>query len=663
MSLQAINQYHNAVHKIKQYSGADHEQAIKDEFKKLINIYCEKQNLLLVSEISEKIIDSKNNKLIKPDGIVFDWTQSKRGYWESKANVDLDQEIEKKINAGYSLENILFQDNKTAILYRNENRLLTASLHDEHELDKLLTEFVNYESKETKQFLNAVEQFKINLPSILEKLRLMINEQNKNISFILQRNNFLKICQNSINPDITLEGVNELLIQHILTEDIFVSVFSDAQFHHENNIAKELYKVESTFFNGSIKRDTLHDIQGYYAVIKNKAGQVHNKDKQKFLKAIYENFYKIYNPKTADKQGIVYTPDEIVKFQIESVDYLLVKHFGKTLADKTVKILDPCTGTGTYICKLIESDIIPPHRLKDKYQQDIFANELGLLPYYIANLNIEYTYQQKMGNYEEFNHICWVDTLDNTDFGLGIDGGINLDLQEIISTENTERIKKQNAENISVIMGNPPYNANQQNENDNNKNREYFARDDKGKMLKIGGIDGRIQDTYIKKSTAQKTKVYDMYSRFYRWASDRITAKEEKGIIAFITNNSFINSKTFDGFRECIKTEFDFAYIIDTRSDVRINPKIAGTTHNVFGIQTGVALMFLIKEDESKNKFCKIYYTHLADELLKNDKLDWFLSNKLEKISFDRIIPDKNNNWINQAENDFDKLIPLADKN
>ena len=156
------------------------------------------------------------------------------------------------------------------------------------------------------------------------------------------------------------------------------------------------------------------------------------------------------------------------------------------------------------------------------------------------------------------------------------------------SAENAERIKKQNERKISVIIGNPPYNANQQNENDNNKNREYFMDYKK----KTGGVDGRIKDTFIKYSTAQKTKVYDMYSRFFRWAMDRLN---EEGIISFITNRSFIDSKTFDGFRKCLAEEFDFIYIIDTNSDVRKNPKIAGTTHNVFGIQTGVAIMFLVK--------------------------------------------------------------------
>lgn len=578
MTIQAIHQYHNAIHKIYQFSGQSHEQAIKDEFKRLLNHYCDSRNLLVVSEIN---IKNKRGDLIRPDGIIKNNLRLDCGYWESKANVNLEKEILAKINVGYPLSNTLFQDDKTAILYQNNQRFLEIPLENERELDQLLTQFVSYESQEIKEFNAAIEQFKQDLPHILEALRGMIAVQEKsNPAFISARANFLTVCQHSINPAITPSDINEMLLQHILTEEIFTSIFSDSQFHRENNIAKELYNVENTFFSGTTKRNTLAGIQGYYAVIKaNSAAIADHHDKQFFLKSIYENFYKAYNPKAADRLGIVYTPREIVKFQIETVDLLLEKHFSKSLADEGVKILDPCTGTGTYLCDLI--DYLPPHRLAHKYAHDIYANELGLLPYYIANLNIEYTYQQKMNEYVEFNHICWMDTLDNASANFT---GSNNDLFGL-SIENTARIKQQNAAKISVILGNPPYNANQQNENDNNKNREYPA------------IDKRIKETYIDKSTAQKTKVYDMYARFLRWASDRL---QDNGMISFIINRSFIDSRTFDGFRKSLAEEFDFVYIVDTQSDVRKNPKLSGTKHNVFGIQTGVAVLFLVKKSGEK---------------------------------------------------------------
>lgn len=247
-----------------------------------------------------------------------------------------------------------------------------------------------------------------------------------------------------------------------------------------------------------------------------------------------------------------------------------------------------------------------------------------------------------MGKYEEFTNLCFVDTLDNLGFTFM---GKQTNLFAPFSQENSLRIIKQNTRKISVIIGNPPYNANQVNENENNKNREYPE------------IDKRIKDTFIKYSKAQKTKVYDMYSRFYRWAFDRI---QDKGIIAFVTNRSFIDSKTFDGFRKVIQTEFDQAYIIDTISDVRANPKIAGTTHNVFGIQTGVAVMFLIKkQNRVKGAQCSIFYTALDDNWKKEQKLQWFTENSISSASFTHIHPDKNSNWLNNTDNDFDKLLPM----
>ena len=257
---------------------------------------------------------------------------------------------------------------------------------------------------------------------------------------------------------------------------------------------------------------------------------------------------------------------------VENTDYLLYKHFNRFLSDKNVEILDPATGTGTFICDII--DYIHKNELDYKYKNEIHANELAILPYYIANLNIEFTYKQRMQKYAEFENLCFVDTLDN----MGFDYAAKNDELFAISQENTERNKRQNERKISVIIGNPPYNANQMNENDNNKNREYPE------------IDKRIKETFIKYSTAQKTKMYDMYSRFYRWAMDRLG---DEGIIAFITNRSFINSRTFDGFRKVVQNDFDFCYVVDLGGDIRT--KTDNDTANVFGIMVGVAIMFLVK--------------------------------------------------------------------
>lgn len=510
-------------------------------------------------------------------------------------------------------------------------------------LDSILKEFINFKSEIVYHFETAIENFKADIPKIIEVLRNKIEQtgaQNKN--FISARNAFLELCKEEINPEITLADIREMMIQHLLTGDIFNKIFDDPDFHRHNTIASELEKLIEILFTYSERRNLLESIAHYYDTINAAAaGIADHHEKQKFLKVLYENFYKVYNPKAADRLGVIYTPNEIVNFMIESTDYLLHKHFGKTMADKNVDILDPATGTGTFICDIIEH--IPKQNLIYKYKNELHANEVAILPYYIASLNIEYTYKQKMGLYAEFENICFVDTLDNT---ISMYYGTQTGMFGL-SSENANRIKKQNDKKISVIIGNPPYNANQKNENENNKNREY------------PNIDKRIKETFIAKSTAQKTKVYDMYARFYRWAMDRL---DKNGIIALITNRSFIDSRTFDGFRKCIQDEFNYAYIIDTKSDVRANPKIAGTTHNVFGIQTGVAIMLLVKKENNDEK-CKIEYVSMEDNWRKEEKLEWLKNHKLQDIVFETVNPDKNNNWLNLSENnDWETLIPVADK-
>ena len=274
---------------------------------------------------------------------------------------------------------------------------------------------------------------------------------------------------------------------------------------------------------------------------------------------------------------------------------------------------------------------------------------MAILPYYIANLNIEYTYKEKTGRYLEFPNLCFVDTLDNMDWqgatggAVARQGSFNLGG---LSAENWMRVQLQNEKTISVIIGNPPYNANQQNENDNNKNRTY------------PDIDQRISDTYIASSGAQKTKQYDMYKRFIRWASDRLA---DDGIIAFITNRAYIDTRQDDGFRQVAAEEFTDIYLLDLGSDVRRNPKISGTTHNVFGIQTGVAIGFLVR-DKSKLGECSIHYASREDAELARDKLSYLRGAKLDEIAFEDITPDSKNNWLNQSNSDFDSLLPLANR-
>ena len=644
MSEFSIKQYQNEVEKIIQFGGTKKETAIRNAFYNLLNEYASQKGLMLVTEIAIKATNS--NRMVTPDGTLKDILRQDWGYWESKdESDDLNEEIIKKFDKGYPKENILFEDSQTAILIQNGNEVMRVSFSDIEALHRLLTMFVSFERPEVIHFRKAIEHFKEDIPKVTETIRSIIIEAEKtNHEYIKAAGIFLKLCHDSINPEITIEDVREMIIQHILTEDIFNTIFDETQFHRENNIARELETVIHTFFTGNTRRVALSSIKHYYdAINAAAAGIADHHEKQKFLKVVYETFYKSYNPKAADRLGVVYTPNEIVRFMIESTDYLLNKHFKKYLEDKNVEILDPATGTGTFICDII--DYLRKEKVEYKYKNEIHANEVAILPYYISNLNIEFTYTQKMGKYAEFENLCFVDTLDNMGFAFI---GKQIDMFAPFTEENSKRIKKQNSKRIAVIIGNPPYNANQANENDNNKNREYPE------------IDKRIKDTFIKYSTAQKTKLYDMYARFYRWAFDRL---DNNGVIAFITNRSFIDSRTFDGFRKTIQNEFEAAYIIDTKSDVRANPKIAGTTHNVFGIQTGVAIMFLIKKFKRENVTCKIHYTALDDFWKKEKKLQWLSENSLQQIPFEIVRPDKKNNWINIADNDFESLLPLENSN
>ncbi len=331
---------------------------------------------------------------------------------------------------------------------------------------------------------------------------------------------------------------------------------------------------------------------------------------------------------------------------IESADWLCQKHFGKALIDRDVEILDPATGTGTFICELLEHFRGQKDKLAHKYKEELHANEVAILPYYVTNLNIEATYAAIMGQYADYPNLCFVDTLDNV-AGLGIGSGHQHDLFGALSEENVERIKRQNRRKISVVIGNPPYNANQQNENDNNKNRTYPK------------IDQRIKDTYIKQSTAQKTKAYDMYTRFFRWASDRL---HDDGILAFVTNRSFIDSRTMDGFRKAVAGEYSDVYVVDLGGDVRANPKLSGTKNNVFGIQTGVAISFLVKRKRAKDEKheCRIHYVRRPEMATAEEKLEWLGSAELSRLQLEVVRPDGKANWINLTYNDFEKLLPLA---
>ena len=542
-----IDRYHRELADLIEFGGADNEENIRPAFQNCLSAYCAEhsERLVLVPEL-------RSDRSNKPDGTVRDSLRMTRGLWEAKdTHDDLDREIRNKLDQGYSGDNILFEDSRTAVLFQDQQEVLRTDMIAPAALHELIRKFLDYELPEIQEFRSARQQFKTDLPTVLERLReTVVEAEADNPRYQEAARIFLELCHQSISPNVSNDQVREMLIQHILTKDIFLRVFDEDQFHRENNVARQLDALEGTFFTGDVRRQAIDRLRSYYGAIGRAADDIAGYgEKQQFIKGIYEDFYQAYNPGAADRLGVVYTPNEVVDFIIRGTDWLLQKHFGKTLADNNVNILDPATGTGTFITNLINH--LPSDRLEYKYLNEVYANEVEILPYYIANLNIEYTYKERTDRYLEFPNLSFVDTLDNMDWkgasGAAVQRQTQLNLGGV-SEENWIRVQEQNEQPISVIVGNPPYNANQQNENDNNKNREYPA------------IDRRIRETYIKESTAQKTKQYDMYKRFIRWASDRL---EDDGIVGFITNRAYLETRQDDGFRQVAAQEFTDIYVLD----------------------------------------------------------------------------------------------------
>lgn len=528
MSELLINHFLAELDRVKKFSGSLSESTVREAFKDLLKAWSRQKNLHFIAELP---LESNQKTRVIPDGTILHDLRVPLGYWEAKDTADdLDEEISKKFAKGYPQDNIVFENSHTAVLIQNRQEVMRAAMTDVTELNRLLTRFFAYERPEIEDFRKAVQQFKTDLPAVLEALRARIDAAYaENAGFQAAAEAFLAQAKQTINPSVTDTDVREMLIQHILTEEIFSHVFNDGEFHRENNIARALYGLESQFFTGAVKRETLHALQPYYAAINSNAALItSHHEKQTFLKVIYENFYKVYNPKAADRLGVVYTPNEIVRFMIEGADWLTQKHFHRSLIDRDVQILDPATGTGTFICELLEHFRGQPDKLAHKYKHELHANEVAILPYYVANLNIEATYAAISGQFAEYPSLCFVDTLDNV-AALGIYSGHQHDLFGAMSDENIARVKRQNEKTISVIIGNPPYNAWQQLYSDRNPNRNYVR------------VDERIKATYVKAGDAKnQMSLYDMYVRFFRWASDRLN---KDGVLAFVTNRSFADSR------------------------------------------------------------------------------------------------------------------------
>ena len=581
--------------------------------------------------------------------IVIDGTVTKLGlplaYWEAKdIHDDLPQAIQEKRQAGYPLDNILFQTPERGILIQNGQTALDTDLTDRNKLVDTLQLLFSYTTPVHEDWERAVADFKTRIPDLAAEMMNLIEERyDADTDFRTAFNAFYETCRAAINPNLSRTAVEEMLIQHILTERIFRTVFDHSDFTRRNIIASEIEKVIDILTRNYMSRDDfLRPLDPFYTAIENAARDCHDfSQKQHLLNTFYEQFFQGFSEDVADTHGIVYTPQPIVDFMVNSVSHILETEFGRSLSDTGVHIIDPFVGTGNFIVRLMQE--ISGTALQHKYQHELHCNEVMLLPYYIANLNIEQEYYNRTRQYLPFEGIALADTFELLE-----------DRQmQLFTEQNTERVERQKETDMFVVIGNPPYNMGQVNENDNNKNRKYET------------MDKRVKDTYVADSTARlRNKLSDPYVKAIRWASDRVG---QDGIIALVTNNSFLDATAFDGMRKHLHQDFNSIYILDLKGNVRSDSMREGIPigekHTVFGLaaMVGISVTFFVK---SRHDSHKIYYHGVDWKATRQEKFN--LVQKavtIDEIEWNEITPNKRHTWLTEGLHaEFDTFIPMGNK-
>ncbi|MDE0468337.1 MAG: N-6 DNA methylase [Candidatus Poribacteria bacterium] len=631
---------------LKEYEkiGAEHEGAVRIAFQNLLQHYCRQVNLILVCE---KTRYTKTNKRIRLDGEIVDAFGLLHGHWEAKdTQDDLPTEAQRKSEAGYPFKNIIIQSPNRALLYQNGHLRLDCDLTDPKNLINLFETFFGYQEENIVDWYAAVEEFREKVPVLGRGVAKRIQtEMQDNPAFLQAFQSFHQQCKASIDPNLTEAQVEEMLIQHLLTERIFRTVFDNPDFTNRNIIAQEIEKVIHILTRRSPSRsEFLRPLNPFYVAIEKTAAAITDfSQKQDFLNTVYEQFFQGFSVKVADTHGIVYTPQPIVDFMVKSVEHILKTEFGRSLSDMGVHIIDPFVGTGNFIVRLMQE--IQGRRLPQKYREELHCNEVMLLPYYIANLNIEHAYFERTDSYEPFPHICFVDTFDTVDL---MDAPHQTGQFSYFTPENTLRVEEQRETPMFVVIGNPPYNARQTNENDNNRNRPHTA------------VDSRVRNTFAADSNAQsKNKLYDPYVKAFRWAMDKLS---DEGIVAFVTNNSFIDGQMFDGMRRHLAEEFNTLYILNLGGNVR---KGQPGDSNVFGIQVGVSVNFLVKSKRSGEiSPARIFYNDETVDVSKARTFTFLDENQhVGNLDWQKLTPDKRYTWLTGGLHaDFDTFIPMGSK-
>ena len=486
---------------------------------------------------------------------------------------------------------------------------------------------------------------------IAQKFIYRINELIKSGKAAKEFDAFLKGLQQNINPSVDEEQAIEMIAQHMITRPVFDALFEKYRFVENNAVSRSMQKMLDLLEKEELDRDT-EALSNFYEDVRKNVSDIDNLEgKQSIIKTLYEKFFKGAFPKTVEKLGIVYTPVECVDFIIRSVNDILKSDFGCTLSDENVNILDPFVGTGTFITRLLQSGLIKSEDLERKYRQEIFCNEIVLLAYYIADVNIESVFHELMNRekYLSYDGICLTDTFQISEHEEG-------KIDNSWFPENSANVDKLKKLPIQVIIGNPPYNAKQKNANDNSQSQKYEH------------LDARVAETYsIHTNSTNKNSVYDSCIKAFRWASDKILSNNEGGVLAFITNGKWIDDTAREGFRKSIEKEFSKIYVLNLRGNQytggelsrREGGKIFGS-----GSRTHISITILVKKpNQAQDTKAAIYYHDIGDYLSREQKLALvrkFKSVDSKALKWQLIHPNEKGDWLNQRDGSFDEFIGMT---
>ena len=486
---------------------------------------------------------------------------------------------------------------------------------------------------------------------IAQKFIYRINELIKSGKAAKEFDAFLKGLQQNINPSVDEEQAIEMIAQHMITRPVFDALFEKYRFVENNAVSRSMQKMLDLLEKEELDRDT-EALANFYEDVRKNVGDIDNLEgKQSIIKTLYEKFFKGAFPKTVAKLGIVYTPVECVDFIIRSVNDILKSDFGCTLSDENVNILDPFVGTGTFITRLLQSGLIKPEDLERKYRQEIFCNEIVLLAYYIADVNIESVFHELVNRekYLSYNGICLTDTFQISEHEEG-------KIDNSWFPENSANVDKLKRLPIQVIIGNPPYSVGQKSANDNAQNQAYEH------------LDLRITETYVAQSEAGLNKsTYDLYIKAFRWASDKLASNKEGGVIGFISNGAWLDGNANDGFRKCLEKEFSKIYVLNLRGNARTSGEIRRKEGGgVFDddSRTPISITILVKKpNQLQDTKATIYYHDIGDYLTREQKLSMvkkFKSIQGKTLDWTVLSPNEHGDWISMRNEGFNEFIPLA---